>query len=120
MRSLESANLPHNTSSYTVLLALNFDTQTLNHMVLLSMIGTPLPPSMDELIDWMQHWGKSISQHWYQETLNWIAFFCDKGMDVSVREIKFKVISSKVREQIHLSLLSTNLLGWTVFNEWLV
>ena len=110
-------DIPRRRTPYEAVLASSFDRPTLQHLVI-SGRGLPLPPAMGLIMDWMQSWGRNRSQGWYEATLELFVWYMDEKIDVSERELIFEVISIKVKEEIHSSFITTQLLGWSTYNEW--
>ena len=117
MHRAGEANIPRRRTVYQAVLTSNFDDETLQH-ILVSRQGHPCTPVMDNVMDWMDTWGRLKSNLWYEEAVEMLAFYCDEKIKDNDKEIIQEIIALKVKDDIRLALSTTALLGWTTYNEW--
>jgi hypothetical protein len=91
---------------------------TLNHLIITKQ-AIPLTSSMNEIVDYMERWGKSEDSVWYQQVVDWLAFICREGIKREHLGVLYDCVALKVRREIylHAGTVATSETS-RIFNAW--
>ena len=76
------------------------DKATLNHLII-SLQAWPLSPGMDEIIDYMERYGRLEDNAWYHNVVNWIAHICSNGIRRCHMGLLYDCVALRVREIVY-------------------
>jgi hypothetical protein len=75
----------------------------------------PVPTMLNEIVDFMERWGRSDDQVWYKQVVNWIGYVCNEGIKRDYLGVAYDCVALKVRRVLHLRGIDGNT---RVFTAW--
>ena len=105
-------------TSYVTLPSCVVDKKTLNHLIITKQ-AWPLTTEMDEIIDYMECWGRQQDPVWYSQVVDWVAYICREGIKRDHAGLLYDCIALRVRRMLYLHLGSvTSRTARRLFTRW--
>ena len=93
------------------------DKETLNHLII-SKQAWPLSPVMDEIVDYMDCWGRVENARWYQNVIDWIAYLCYNGIRRCNQGLLYDCAAMRLRDMVSRCAGATTELTRVILKRW--
>ena len=115
-------------SSYIAIPSACLDKETQMHLIT-TMQALPAIKEMDEIIEYMECWGRVEDPVWHRQVMNWLGFMCREGLKRDHLGIVYDCVAFRVRRVINIQVGTTPnswpltrrvITGWSAFfmREW--
>ena len=88
-------------STYTAIPSVCFDKET-QMMLIMTFQALPATKEMDEIIEYMECWGRVEDPVWHRQVMNWLGFICQEGVKRDHLGLAYDCVAYKVRRIINL------------------
>jgi hypothetical protein len=87
--------------------------------LIISKEALPVPHHLDEILTFMERWGRGEDPVWYRQVVDWIGFVCNAGIRRNYMGIAYDCVALKVRRMLYLHYgLGSTELTRTIFTGW--
>ena len=107
--------------SYIVIPSVCLNKQT-QMQLLISLQALPATREMDDIIEYMECWGRQEDAVWYHKVIDWLAFTCREGIKRESLDLSYDCIALIVRRTLEIQGASTStqltrtvIVGWIGF-----
>ena len=115
-------------ATYMTLPSACLNKETQMHL-LLTRQAVPATKEMDDIIDYMESWGRVEDPVWHRQVINWLGFICKHGIKRDHLGLVYDCVAFRVRRLINLQVGTTPtswpltrraITGWSSFfmAEW--
>ena len=102
-------------TKWTILHSNTFDNDTVTHLIV-SMQALPVPPTVSEVLDGIQSWGKSLDPEWCNCATDYMGYLCWNGFELQSEDIFFHLI--KMRIDLMLQRHASDLPFASIMEDW--
>jgi hypothetical protein len=75
----------------------------------------PVPFVLNEIMDFMERWGRGEDNVWYRQVVDWVGFVCNEGIKQDYLGIAYDCIALRVRRVLYLHGMDGNR---RIFTAW--
>lgn len=95
----------------------SFDRPTFIHLIVTRQ-ALPLTPQMDQVMDWMDSWGRGISSVWYDHVVDLFCLHLEEETFISNEILLKEVVYLHMEKMVWDHFLAGDDLGHYILDEW--